>query len=313
MTAATVASAAGGGGTNGASSHFINMSDPSLTTTSALVSYLRMEADIADERAKRLRSQAAALSERFGVTAELQSQYELNPDQMPPLDERGVPKYKGKKRGRKRKPRKRKIDPNRRKRQHTAYTLFVKEIYPGVKAQHPELQSKEVISIVAKQWKESLTAEEKRDWKIRAKSTHVIEEDEGEEEEEEEVEEEDEEEEEEEDEDVEAEHGEGGDDDNDDSDQHHHEDGLHNNHLAVAAAAHTGGEAEATAAADAVYQQAVAEMEADEGVVDDSHVQGIHDDHDPEAYIMKEEENEEEEPEEPPTPVRRRRGRPKKS
>ena len=292
MTAAGVAAAAAG--TNGSSSHFINMADPTLTTTSALVSYLRMEADIADERAQRLRSQAEALSERFGVTAELQSQYELNPDQMPPLDERGVPKYKGKKRGRKPKPRKRKLDPNRRKRQHTAYTLFVKEIYPGVKAQHPDLQSKEVISIVAKQWKESLTPEEKRDWKIRAKSTHVEEEEDEEEEEEEEEEEDD-----------ETEQGEVGDDDGD----HHHDDGMHTTHLAVAVAAHTEGEAEATAAADAVYQQAVAEMEADGAVVDD-HVQGIDDDHD--AFMMKEVEHEEE-PEEPPTPVRRRRGRPKKS
>ena len=161
------------------------MSDPSLTTTHALVAYLRMEADLADEKAIRLRAQAEALSHQFGVTEELQSQYELNPDQLAPLDERGVPKYKGKKRGRKPKPRKRKLDPNRRRRQHTAYTLFVQEIYPGVKAQHPDLQSKEVISIVAKQWKEQLTADEKRDWKLRAKATHVEEDDEEEEEEEE--------------------------------------------------------------------------------------------------------------------------------
>ena len=139
------------------------MEDPSLTTTSALVAYLRMEADLADEKAKRLRAQASALCERFGVTDEMQSHYELDPHQLPPMDENGVPKYRGKKRGRKPKPRKRKLDPNRRKRQHTAYTLFVQEIYPGVKAQNPHLQSKDVISIVAKQWKEQLTSEEKQD------------------------------------------------------------------------------------------------------------------------------------------------------
>jgi HMG (high mobility group) box len=99
---------------------------------------------------------------------------ELDPDQLPPLDEHGVPKYKGKKRGRKPKlrKRKRKVDPNRRKRQHTAYTLYVKETYPGIKAANPDFPSKDVISIVAKQWGNSVSAEEKRIWKQRALATH---------------------------------------------------------------------------------------------------------------------------------------------
>jgi hypothetical protein len=80
---------------------------------------------------------------------------------MAPLDEHGVPKYKGKKRGRKPKARKRKANPNRRKRQHTAYTLFVQETYPGIKAAYPEYPSKDVISIVAKQWKHDINDQEK--------------------------------------------------------------------------------------------------------------------------------------------------------
>lgn len=150
----------------------LSASDMSSAATQAMVTYLRLEADLADEKARRLRAQAAELSERFGITEAMQSQYEMDPEELPPVDENGIPKYKGKKRGRKPKPRKRQHNPNRRKRQHTAYTLFVKEIYPNVKAQHPELQSKDVISIVAKQWNKSLTPEEKQEWKLRAKATH---------------------------------------------------------------------------------------------------------------------------------------------
>lgn len=96
---------------------------------------------------------------------------------MPPLDENGVPKYKGKKRGRKPKARKRKANPNRRKRQHTAYTLFVQETYPRIKAAYPDYASKDVISIVAKQWKHELSPQEKQQWKARAKATHEFGED----------------------------------------------------------------------------------------------------------------------------------------
>lgn len=92
---------------------------------------------------------------------------------MPPLDENGIPKYKGKKRGRKPKNRKRRANPNRRKRQHTAYTLYVQETYPGIKAANPHLASKDVISIVAKQWKMELSAEQRNQWKERAVATHA--------------------------------------------------------------------------------------------------------------------------------------------
>jgi len=87
------------------------------------------------------------------------------------MDEHGIPKYKGRKRGRKPKLRKRKANPNRRKRQHTAYTLFVKEVYPGIRHEYPGRPSKELISMVAKQWAD-VPAEEKKMWKDRAIATH---------------------------------------------------------------------------------------------------------------------------------------------
>ena len=122
------------------------------------------------------------LSFRPGMLSSL----ELDPDQLPPLDANGIPKYKGRKRGRKPKIRKRKSNPNRRKRQHTAYTLFVKEVYPSVKAQHSDFPNKEMISIVAKQWALVLP-EDKLKWKARAQLTHdSADEDEEEDEEEEE-------------------------------------------------------------------------------------------------------------------------------
>lgn len=46
-----------------------------------------------------------------------------SPYEAAPLDENGIPKYKGKKRGRKPKKRVRRRNPNAKKRSHTAYTL----------------------------------------------------------------------------------------------------------------------------------------------------------------------------------------------
>lgn len=97
---------------------------------------------------------------------------ELDPDQLPPLDENGIPKYKGRKRGRKPKVRKRKSNPARKKRQHTAYTLFVQHSYPAAKAANPGWPSKDVISYVAKQWA-VVPVDKKAKWKARAQSTHV--------------------------------------------------------------------------------------------------------------------------------------------
>mmetsp|Transcript_10394 Transcript_10394/g.18928 ORF Transcript_10394/g.18928 Transcript_10394/m.18928 type:complete len:195 (+) Transcript_10394:901-1485(+) len=91
--------------------------------------------------------------------------------EMAPLDENGVPKYKGKKRGRKPKKRRRDVDPNRPKRQHTAYTYFVQENYPVWKELHATCQSKELITMVAKQWSH-LSDLERDEWKARAKAQH---------------------------------------------------------------------------------------------------------------------------------------------
>jgi len=157
------------------------------TTTTALVSFLRMEADIAEERAKKLRYQANELSRSLGLSSsdgigglnEIEALLEYNPHEMAPINpSTGLPKYKGKKRGRKPKIRKRpRKSINSPKRQHTAYTLFVQETYPGVRANHPELQSKDVITIVARMWKKDVGVDEKEVWKERAKACGDEEED----------------------------------------------------------------------------------------------------------------------------------------
>mmetsp|Transcript_12947 Transcript_12947/g.20113 ORF Transcript_12947/g.20113 Transcript_12947/m.20113 type:complete len:210 (+) Transcript_12947:132-761(+) len=136
-------------------------------STAALVAFLRAEADSCDERALRLRTQAETLALEHHVTGEMQANYELDPEEMAPLDEHGIPKYKGRKRGRKAKKRKRPRNPDRPKRQHTAYTLFVQETYPGIRDANSHLQSKDLISMVAQQWKHVLP-EDKQTWKTRA-------------------------------------------------------------------------------------------------------------------------------------------------
>jgi HMG-box domain len=148
-------------------------------STAALVAYLRCEADISELKAKRLREQAAALAAEYGDV----NYTILEPEEMAPLDEHGIPKYHGRKRGRKARKRKRKHDPNRPKRQHTAYTLFVQENYPSIRNQYPELQSKDIIGLVARQWAE-VSDLERQAWKQRAVASANVEEEEEEEEEE---------------------------------------------------------------------------------------------------------------------------------
>ena len=99
--------------------------------------------------------------------------YFLSADELAPLDEHGKPKYTGKKRGRKPKPKKRRRKPGTPKRKHTGYTLFMAEHYPQVKmamaGRVPEAQSKDVISSVANSWK-GLPNEDREAWKERARS-----------------------------------------------------------------------------------------------------------------------------------------------
>lgn len=168
--ASRASAAAAAAATTSASSNVNGVLDPShFSTTSALVSYLRLEASMAEEKAKRLRAQADMLAAQHGITDDdLHAYNVLGPSELAPLDGNGRPKYKGKKRGRKPKEKKRKHDPNREKRKHTGYTLFMQETYPIRKAEHPDLQSKELISMVARQWKEELVADEKEGWKTRA-------------------------------------------------------------------------------------------------------------------------------------------------
>jgi hypothetical protein len=48
---------------------------PSNNVVSALVAFLRHEADVADQNAHRLREQAAQLAEEYGVSDDMQDQY----------------------------------------------------------------------------------------------------------------------------------------------------------------------------------------------------------------------------------------------
>uniref|UniRef100_A0A7R9VRC5 HMG box domain-containing protein n=2 Tax=Pseudictyota dubia TaxID=2749911 RepID=A0A7R9VRC5_9STRA len=177
-----------------------NGSQQMCPATAALVSYLRTEADAADHRARRLRAQAEAMAQQTSMTQtdfdELNASFaavvppssysplvlpgsllDSSLSEMAPVDEFGVPKYKGKKRGRKPKKRKRQRKPDTPKRRHTGYTLFMQENYPAIKRANAEnangageeLKSKDVISIVAKQWAE-LDGEVKAAWKERAKA-----------------------------------------------------------------------------------------------------------------------------------------------
>ena len=146
----------------------LDSDEANFSVTEAMVSFLRTEANQADARAKRLRKQAFELARQFGITEESQQSYGINPNDLPPLDENGLPKYKGKKRGRKPKEKKRKFNPDRPKRSHTGYTLFMQEGYPSAKTEFPNLTSKELISLVARRWKD-LTAEARAEWKERAK------------------------------------------------------------------------------------------------------------------------------------------------
>jgi HMG-box domain len=149
-------------------------------TTAALVAYLRWREADRCELTKRRREQAAALraAEYGNVNYTI-----LEPEKMAPLDEHGIPKYRGRKRGRKARKRKRKRrhDPNRPKRQHTAYTLFVQENYPSIRNQYPELQSKDIIGLIVRQWAE-VSDLERQAWKQRAVASVNVEEEEEEEE-----------------------------------------------------------------------------------------------------------------------------------
>ncbi len=52
-----------------------DVSDNNFSATTALVSYLRVEADLADEKARRLRQQADILAQQFGVSSIAQEAY----------------------------------------------------------------------------------------------------------------------------------------------------------------------------------------------------------------------------------------------
>jgi hypothetical protein len=58
-----------------AASGELELSDENFNATATLVSYLRMEADLAEEKARRLREQASTLAQQFGVSSTAQEAY----------------------------------------------------------------------------------------------------------------------------------------------------------------------------------------------------------------------------------------------
>ncbi len=59
------------------------------------------------------------------------------------------------------------MNPDRPKRKHTGYTLFMQEMYPTAKSECPDFPSKDLIRLVAKRWKD-LDVDGKNAWKDRA-------------------------------------------------------------------------------------------------------------------------------------------------
>jgi hypothetical protein len=51
------------------------LSEENFSATTALIAFLRMEADLSEEKAKRLRDQASALAQNFGVSESVQDAY----------------------------------------------------------------------------------------------------------------------------------------------------------------------------------------------------------------------------------------------
>ncbi|KAG7347583.1 HMG high mobility group box-containing protein [Nitzschia inconspicua] len=151
-----------------------NIASSRTAAVEAMISFLCTEANVAEERAERLRNEGKALAEQFGLDFNRYNKYKHhgpNSNEMAPLDEYGNPKYKGKKRGRKPKPRKRKHNPDREKRKHTGYTLFVHETHPLIKTENIGATNTQIVSIVAKRWRE-LPDSERDQWKERALATH---------------------------------------------------------------------------------------------------------------------------------------------
>lgn len=75
LVAATSAAAASPSLPGGGRPHSDHHDAASFSATAALVAFLRMEADLAEEKARRLRAQATAMAIQFGVTDETQDAY----------------------------------------------------------------------------------------------------------------------------------------------------------------------------------------------------------------------------------------------
>eukprot|EP00934_Nitzschia_sp_Nitz4_P006838 Nitzschia sp. Nitz4//scaffold58_size112336//33270//33792//NITZ4_004024-RA/size112336-augustus-gene-0.3-mRNA-1//1//CDS//3329554962//6828//frame0 len=103
----------------------------------AFIAFLRCEAKLAEERAKSLRTTAAAIeANNNNITG------------------------RSKKRPRESSP----VEPRKN---HTAYSFFVNENLELLRKEQPELSSRELVAILARQW-DVTSEEEKLVWKYRA-------------------------------------------------------------------------------------------------------------------------------------------------
>ena len=68
---------------------------------------------------------------------------------------------------------KRRREASKPKRQQTAYTCFVSDNYEVIKKNNPNMQSKDVIALIARQWA-ATSEEEKELWKERANVQNTV-------------------------------------------------------------------------------------------------------------------------------------------
>lgn len=139
----------------------------------AFIAFLRCEAQQAEDRAKSLRTTAAAIEAnnlegmylaRCNCTA-MQFLAMIESFDLTTFDSHTL--TFGHVRIARRKKRKREPSSPSKGKTQSAYTMFVQENYESTRKNHPDLPSREIISILARQWGNTSEVE-KQAWKYRA-------------------------------------------------------------------------------------------------------------------------------------------------
>jgi hypothetical protein len=135
----------------------------------AFIAFLRVEASNSEDRARSHRATAAAIEanahegKSIGRTDSRESDFFAHKLSCCLILYNNLPINYLVARGRKK--RKRETKP---KKAHTAYTLYVHENYESVKKAHrPDMPSKDIISLIARQWSQ-IGDQEKQAWQFRA-------------------------------------------------------------------------------------------------------------------------------------------------